>query len=461
VAVSRNSKTKNSKSEKRQKVMFVVSTHWDREWYMPFQDFRYRLVKLMDEVLDILESDKRFTCFQMDGQTSPILDYLEIRPENEERIKKLSGAGRLAIGPWLTMPDEFIVSAESLVRNIQEGLRLASRFGEPSRAGFICDIFGHNSQTPQIFNGFGMKSAFLWRGINEENSGPYFRWSSPDGSELACYRLGPGIGYCNFPIRARNPQDHSEEFDINIMVARVKEYLKDQVERCGSLPVIFFDGADHLEIEPRTSELVEILNADKSLKKYEFEIAGLDSYGAELLKNRSKLKKKLSGELREPRRPLKTDENWMIPGVLSSRIPLKQANARCETLMTLWAEPFSRFAAGSGLEYPLGFLRAAWNNILLNHAHDSICGCSIDQVHKDMEYRYDQAEMIGERLKKAALDSIAESVARGMRKKYGRKILMSRLILPLPFRRTRLSLLSSSDLSPSPASASKMNQGKR
>ena len=40
-------------------------------------------------------------------------------------------------------------------------------------------------------------------------------------------------------------------------------------------------------------------------------------------------------------------------------------------------------------------LEKGWKTLLLNHAHDSICGCSIDEVHVDMEVRFKKCRQIG------------------------------------------------------------------
>jgi mannosylglycerate hydrolase len=40
-------------------VKVVPHTHWDREWYLPFQSFRLRLVGLVDRLLDFMEADAR------------------------------------------------------------------------------------------------------------------------------------------------------------------------------------------------------------------------------------------------------------------------------------------------------------------------------------------------------------------------------------------------------------------
>ena len=154
---------------------YVSSAHWDREWYEPFQDYRFRLVHMIDNLLETLQREPDFRYFQSDGQSIMWEDYLEIRPEREEQIRRLAQEGRLRIGPWYVLTDELIVGGESLIRNLQRGLALASKFGRPSRVGFVSDLFGHTSQLPQILRGFDIDNAFLWRGVNEAKCTPKLR----------------------------------------------------------------------------------------------------------------------------------------------------------------------------------------------------------------------------------------------------------------------------------------------
>src|SRR5512142_1881312 len=60
---------------------YIASTHWDREWYEPFQYYRDRLVDVLDGAIDLLERDPEYRYYQTDGQSIVLEDYLEIRPE--------------------------------------------------------------------------------------------------------------------------------------------------------------------------------------------------------------------------------------------------------------------------------------------------------------------------------------------------------------------------------------------
>jgi alpha-mannosidase/mannosylglycerate hydrolase len=394
-------------SDTKIKAFFVASTHWDREWYEPFQGFRYHLVELLDEVLDTMSRDERFACFQTDGQSSLVEDYLEIRPERAELIRRFADQGRLRIGPWYTLPDENLVGPESLIRNLEEGLRVAAEFGHASRVGFVCDMFGHVSQLPQILRGFGIDTAFVFRGVNEDVHRGVSRWQAPDGSEVLAFRFGPKDGYCEYAIQVRKSGEHDTPFVLDEVVQRLVEHVRIQRERMGVDVVLLFDGCDHLRIEPSTPELLERLRT--AMPEVDVQHAGLAEFAAALAEHRDQVDRVVVGELRDPGRL--GDGQFVIPGVLSSRVRLNQANRACETGLCFWAEPFSHLAAQlSGQAYPHGFLRRSWRYVLLNHAHDSICGCSPDQIHKDMEYRFDQSRLINEKVITHALQAIATRV---------------------------------------------------
>ena len=387
---------------------YVSSTHWDREWYEPFQDFRMRLVSLLDEVFETLEKNPAFKTFVMDGQVIPVFDYLEIRPEKAGTIRRFVSEGRFRLRPWYVLPDEWLVSGESLIRNLKMGIELAEEMGAPSsRAGFACDMFGHISQLPQIFCQMNITGALVWRGIHEKEHGGQLNWKSPDGTVIPVYRFGK-TGYCTYAIEVRKSRDIDIPFVFEEAVERLTAFVLEEAKRTPSGPIMLFDGGDHLEIEPATSAM--LARANEQLVKQNIRIihSDLDAYLADLTDSRDKIEKTVIGELRETGRdPECDDEHWLIPGILSSRIHLKQRNAACEDELCLWAEPFSSFAAELGSEYPSGYLRTAWKHLLENQPHDNICGCSVDQVHQDMIYRFDQSMGISSRLTTGALRTIA------------------------------------------------------
>jgi alpha-mannosidase len=402
----------------KRKVHFVLGTHWDREWHHTFQDFRYYLVELFDDILDGWENGRLKGPYQTDGQAIILEDYLEIRPEKRAILEQHAKEGRFVIGPWYVMPDEFNVSGESLIRNLRLGREIARNFGGiPSSAGYMCDIFGHISQMPQILAGFGISAAFLWRGTNTEGKRNLI-WEGADGTETAVYRFGSGA-YCHYATQVRRAHDHSEtKFDLEIFFDRLEDFLQAEASESDVDSLLAYDGGDHLAWD---QEAYALLQQRMQIEDSAFDIvhSSLDGFLAEMLPQASRIQTRRQGELREPGRVkpgpegewFEADNQWLIPGVLSSRVRLKQANNECQTLLSHWAEPLSAIAhIFTGIPYPQGFLNTAWRWLLQNHPHDSIDACSIDQVHKDMGYRFDQTQQIGNRLTIEALRSIAANV---------------------------------------------------
>jgi hypothetical protein len=361
-------------------VVFVPHTHWDREWYRPFQSFRISLVEVVDEVLELLETDERYR-FTLDGQLATVDDYLEIRPGNEGRIRALVQSGRLAIGPWQTLVDEFLVSGESIVRNLETGLARAEELGGAMREGYLPDMFGHVAQMPQILRLHGIETAIVWRGVPAAVDGHAFLWEGQDGSTVRGEYLPEG-GYSNAAWAFDDPDD-----GLEAVLERLRPWF-------GEDPVLAMVGTDH---KPPVRDLSDRIPADA-------EIATLADYlSLQQRVTRSGLPR-LSGELRSAARAN------LLPGVTSARIDIKAACARAERALERYAEPLQ---ALYGAEWPEPFLRIAWSRVLQNAAHDSICGCSADEVSAQVLVRYAEAEQIGNELARRAVAHIAEAAPEG------------------------------------------------
>ena len=395
--------TRASRSQSKVTGFYVASTHWDREWYEPFQHYRFRLVDVIDGVLGLLERDPEYHAYQLDGQTCVLEDYLEIRPEARGRLQAMCAAGRLQVGPWYVMPDEFLPAGESLVRNLLRGHAVAAEFGGAMKEGFACDIFGHNSQLPQIFRGFGIETAVIWRGTNFPKHAGLFCWQAADGTEVLAYTF-PDRGYGEYQFEVRDAaQTNTRTLDVEKAVAGVKRMFEAERARVPGDAILLFDGIDHVPVEPRTSELLALARR-RGMKT----VHGTLRMFFDAVRQQGLKLETFKGELRDPgQRP----GAGVIPGVVSSRVYLKQKNAQCEMLLTQWAEPFCTAATLVGEAYPAAYLEVAWKHLLLNHPHDSICGCSIDQVHQDMMYRFDQCRLIAQRACQMSLRAIADRTA--------------------------------------------------
>lgn len=394
-------------------VHYVLSTHWDREWYQTFQDYRARLVALLDRTIDDIAAGRLRGPFTMDGQAILIEDYLEVRRHRAEQVRRMLRDGKLVAGPWYVLPDEWLVSGEALIRNLRLGRQIVRELGAtPSDAGFVCDLFGHVSQLPQIFRGFGIDFAFIWRGIDPPASGAHVHWRGADGSEVLAYRFGR-TGYCDYTFDVRQSHRPGQSFDRARASADLETFLKKEADRAGDVqPILLFDGGDHLQYDADHYALL-FESTESKTRPYKILHSTLDAYAAEAKRYAAKVTATVDGELRQPAAsPPSRDQQWLIPGVLSSRVWIKQANAECQTLLCAWAEPTAAMAqawvgrpAGAG-----DFLAVAWKWLLQNHPHDSICGCSVDAVHEDMKYRFAQCRQIAERLTDDATRAVASAV---------------------------------------------------
>ncbi|MET0729363.1 MAG: alpha-mannosidase [Acidimicrobiales bacterium] len=361
-------------------------THWDREWYSPFQTFRLRLVDLLDSLLAQLEADPSFAHFLLDGQMAVVDDYLAVRPEAEERLRALATTGRVAMGPWYALPDEFLVSGETLVRNLQRGLRVATRFGGAMDVGYLPDMFGHIAQMPQLLRLFGFDHAVVWRGVPSAIDRTGFWWSAPDGSTVRAEYLPQGYGN-----GALVPDD------AKALVRRIAEFEDEQ----GALltgPILWMNGTDHLLPQPWLGRVVAEVNALDA--GYALHICSLEEH---VRAAPTTGLPSWTGELRSGARAN------LLMGVASNRVDVKQAAAVAERTLERLAEPLSALFLPAE-SWPRALLDEAWLEVIRNSAHDSICACSVDEVGDAVLHRYAEATQIAAGLGEQALHALGATV---------------------------------------------------
>ncbi|WP_322818506.1 hypothetical protein [Tepidiforma sp.] len=367
-------------------VYVVPHTHWDREWYQPHELLRWRLVQMIDELLDHMEREPDYRCFNLDGQSIVIADYLELRPENEGRLRALIESGRIVIGPWWVQPDEFLPSAESHVRSLQRGIRFAERMGGALRVGHCADQFGHIAQLPQVMRQLGLTSACLWRGVPDSIPGWSFWWEAPDGTRIPVLYLRN-----SYSSGWRLPAEPDD------LIERVRRQERDLRE---GLPALLMNGTDHSRMEPHVPSALKAAAG----RGYTFRMATLAEYEAAVLEagvddvvHR--------GELRS------SDRSNVLVGVLSSRIYLKQRDFEVARALERYAEPLELLARLHAGPDGSPALRHAWAIALENTPHDSICGCSVDQVHREMLPRYDRAEQLAMQVARESAAHLIRRVA--------------------------------------------------
>lgn len=361
----------------------IPHSHWDREWYLTFDEFRTMLVHMVDDLLEIIDSDPAYRSFLLDGQTSVIDDYLEVKPEMAGRLAELVAAGRLQVGPWYVLPDSFLVSGESLIRNLMIGISAAESLGAVDFTGYIPDSFGHTAQIPQILRGFGIDTAIAWRGFGGEpgQEGSEYRWVAPDGSWVLMEHLHAG-GYSEAYFSTADEEEVVERF----------EAVRKKVDPRATTPVrLLLSGGDHHWPAKALPEALDVLNRHLGSDARVVH-STLGNFFADLKKavDPDGLPA-VNGEMR-------FGYHWafnVTGGVYSARTYIKQANARCQRLLERVLEPLNALAVARGGASQHALLRHAWKTLLQNHPHDSICGCSIDPVHREMMTRFEKVENLG------------------------------------------------------------------
>ena len=247
------------------RIAIVPHTHWDREWYKSYQDFRLALVELIDTLIPLLERDASYPHFMLDGQMAVVDDYLEVRPEAEERLRALAAAGRLSMGPWYILMDEFLASGETIVRNLQMGIERGAAFGGVMDVGYLPDMFGHIAQMPQILRLAGFRDAVVWRGVPSQVTKNAFVWEAPDGSAVRAEYLP--VGYGN---GAALPDDAK---------ALVRRHGRTTSARSGDFltgDLLCMNGSDHLMPQPWLGRVVA--EANDLQDDFRFEVTSLPHY---------------------------------------------------------------------------------------------------------------------------------------------------------------------------------------
>jgi mannosylglycerate hydrolase len=377
-------------------IHLVPHTHWDREWYEPFQVFRMRLVELVDQLLDSMEADDRLA-FTLDGQVATIDDYLEVRPAGRARIERLIAEGRLAIGPWQILMDEFLVSGETIIRNLEIGWHAAVALGAAMPVGYLPDMFGHIAQMPQILRRAGIRDAVVWRGVPAAIDRHAFTWRSPDGSSVrAEYLVG---GYGNGAYLLAIPDRLAD---------KVARYVAASRAFYGDRSILAMYGTDHAVPSPRLATIVADANAQRDdiavrIETLSTYIAAFDAVGADPARP-DPAAPVWTGELRSAARAN------MLMNVTSARIDIKMAAGRAERVLERYAEPLAALHGGA---WPERLLELAWRRVVDNSAHDSICGCSQDAVVDQVLTRFAEAEQIGRGVLAAAIRPLAGAAPRG------------------------------------------------
>lgn len=388
------------------KVYIVSHSHWDREWYLPFEQHRMRLVQLIDDLLELFETDPKFNSFHLDGQTIILDDYLEVKQQNEWKLKKYIQEGKLKIGPFYILQDDFLISSEANVRNLLIGLQECQKWGSPVRLGYFPDTFGNMGQAPQILKQSDMDVAAFGRGVkptgfnnvvinDDQYSSPFSEmwWEGPDKSTVL------GILFANW-------YSNGNEIPVDETEARRfwDQKLKNALQYASTDHLLFMNGCDHQPVQKNITAAIEIAN--NLYPDITFIHSSFDEYLEIIKQDIPENLHTVKGELTSQ----ETDGWYTLANTASSRIYLKQRNTDVSRLLENIAEPLATMAYQKDGKYPHEMFQFAWKQLMQNHPHDSICGCSVDEVHREMMTRFHKAEEVGQFIKTEALTKLAGQI---------------------------------------------------
>ncbi len=426
-------------------VMHVISgTHWDREWRHTAEQSKLRLRDLIDQTQDLIESKESYKTFCIDGGMIVLEDYMTVRPDAKERIRKLVKEGRLTLVNWYTLPETFTVAPECLIRNLLLGSKMADDFGGGMKSGYTATSYGQTSQLPQIYRGFDIPTAMFYRGTNKYALPSLFHWESPDGSKIHTLRtfdevtrtnwffyvhqplvvgkperdLSYAYDKDNIPVHMCDMDGYQRGFELRHEVPSFKDdeaSLKKSFQTIMDQALPYAVGKHILALNMEDNqapfellpEMIEAMN--KVQDEVEIRQSTLDEYFDAIVADSDDDKLFVhEGELRYP--AVINGFNCLLGATHSSRIKLKILNNEAETLLLNLAEPMACWASMLGTEYPVENLEIAWSNLLQNQAHDSICGAAVDQAHEDMLYRFSIARTVGQEVSARSAISLFDKI---------------------------------------------------
>lgn len=419
----------------------ISNTHWDREWRYPYQTYRMDLVDMLDRLLDILRDNPKYCSFFLDSQTVVLEDYLEIRPENKERIQKFVKDDRLQIGPWYTLPDAWGCHGEALVRNLLLGHQTAEKLGGVSKVGYTPFSNGQVSQLPQIYQGFGIDSCFFYRGISKHIAKSEFIWKSPDGTQVYGFRFGDYARYNYYylvyreglmgrtmkdreyqwnpddiPFHIATKQNQDRQYSWLNLDLRVREEMIDPALEdarkntradATTSELLYMMGHDHSFASTNETDLIEVIQSHIDPEDEAIFHSRLTDY-MDAFRKEAKDLQVLEGEMRHTLK----EGLWttLMANILSCRLYLKQENQRICNHVLYVSEPLASYNWVRGKEYPQRYFELAWKQLLINHAHDAIGGCSVDPVHFEMQARWSEVRALSDEITRRSLRDLITDI---------------------------------------------------
>ncbi|MCV3197659.1 alpha-mannosidase [Enterococcus faecium] len=390
----------------KKKVYIISHSHWDREWYMAYEQHHMRLIELIDDLLELFEVDPSFNSFHLDGQTIILDDYLQVRPEKRQAIQQAINEGKLRIGPFYILQDDFLISSESNVRNMLIGMEESRKWGTPVMLGYFPDTFGNMGQTPQLMKQAGISAAAFGRGVKpigfdnqvleaENYSSQYSEmwWKGPDQTAI-------------FGLLFANWYSNGNEIPVEKEAAFAfwKQKLADAEQYASTNHLLMMNGVDHQPVQKDISKAIHLAN--ELFPDYEFIHSNFTDYLEAVQKDVPEDLGSVEGELTSQ----ETDGWYTLANTASARVYLKQWNTKVQRQLENITEPLATMAYEVSGNYPHDQLDYAWKTLMQNHPHDSICGCSVDSVHREMIPRFEKADEVGKYLAQDSLEQLTAAI---------------------------------------------------
>ena len=355
-------------------IHYINHTHWDREWCRSSDTYRIRSVYVFNMLLDILERNPDYKCFTFDGQTAALEDYLNLKPENREIIKKYIEEKRILIGPWYTQPDMFLVSGESLLRNLILGSKFADSMGHCMEVGWIPDAFGQIQSTPQIFKELGMKSVFAWRGFNyKDTDDSIFLWEAPNKDKILTVHFPLGYGYYRYL-----PEDEDKAYsDIMDTTKKIEGRFRDN-------EILLMGGSDHTKPQESIANTIKNIEGKINEDGYSIKLSNPEIFVDDVLesiKNSNRELEVFKGEAKS------AALGRIHAGITSTRIDIKNESKKYETLLPLVIEPMSVISSTIGGKYEQSVMNYYWKTIFKNQFHDSAYSSSPESINQSVKNR--------------------------------------------------------------------------
>jgi hypothetical protein len=233
----------------------------------------------------------------------------------------------------------------------------------------------------------------LWRGVGEDVDETLFTWEAPDGTRLFTVYLMQGYGNAmQLPL------------EPEALAQRLEAAAGGLAPRSRIPSLLLMNGSDHQEPQPRLP--AALAAAAQHLRDETVEIGTLPGFAERARREAHEAGLLGAGELPLHRGELRSGLRApLLAGCASTRLAQKRADFLNERLLVHHLEPLATWLAALGGDGDPAFLDLAWEIALRNHPHDSICGCSVDAVHEQMETRFARvAQIAGTHLSRVTRD---------------------------------------------------------